>query len=212
MLLSVSLTLLEGLVVTLELFALTLLFALPLGLIISFGSMSRCTPLRAVVKTIVWIVRGTPLMLQIMIVFYGPGLMFGLPLLPRFTAAVVTFVINYACYFSEIFRGGIQGVPVGQREAGLVLGMTRSQIFFKVTLLQVIKRIVPPLGNEFITLVKDTALVRVISVYEIIWMGESYIKKGMIWPLFYTAVFYLVISGILTLLLGWCEKKMDYFK
>ena len=212
MLLSVSLTLLEGLVVTLELFALTLLFALPLGLIISFGSMSRCTPLRAVVKTIVWIVRGTPLMLQIMIVFYGPGLMFGLPLLPRFTAAVVTFVINYACYFSEIFRGGIQGVPVGQREAGLVLGMTRSQLFFKVTLLQVIKRIVPPLGNEFITLVKDTALVRVISVYEIIWMGESYIKKGMIWPLFYTAVFYLAISGILTLLLGWCEKKMDYFK
>ena len=212
MLLSVSLTLLEGLVVTLELFALTLLFALPLGLVISFGSMSRCTPLRAVVKTIVWIVRGTPLMLQIMIVFYGPGLMFGLPLLPRFTAAVVTFVINYACYFSEIFRGGIQGVPVGQREAGLVLGMTRSQIFFKVTLLQVIKRIVPPLGNEFITLVKDTALVRVISVYEIIWMGESYIKKGMIWPLFYTAVFYLAISGILTLLLGWCEKKMDYFK
>lgn len=212
MLLSVSLTLLEGLVVTLELFALTLLFALPLGLIISFGSMSRCTPLRVVVKTIVWIVRGTPLMLQIMIVFYGPGLMFGLPLLPRFTAAVVTFVINYACYFSEIFRGGIQGVPVGQREAGLVLGMTRSQIFFKVTLLQVIKRIVPPLGNEFITLVKDTALVRVISVYEIIWMGESYIKKGMIWPLFYTAVFYLAISGILTLLLGWCEKKMDYFK
>ncbi|WP_294515715.1 amino acid ABC transporter permease [uncultured Intestinimonas sp.] len=212
MLLSVSLTLLEGLVVTLELFALTLLFALPLGLIISFGSMSRCAPLRAGVKTIVWIVRGTPLMLQIMIVFYGPGLMFGLPLLPRFTAAVVTFVINYACYFSEIFRGGIQGVPVGQREAGLVLGMTRSQIFFKVTLLQVIKRIVPPLGNEFITLVKDTALVRVISVYEIIWMGESYIKKGMIWPLFYTAVFYLAISGILTLLLGWCEKKMDYFK
>ena len=212
MLLSVSLTLLEGLVVTLELFALTLLFALPLGLIISFGSMSRCAPLRAVVKTIVWIVRGTPLMLQIMIVFYGPGLMFGLPLLPRFTAAVVTFVINYACYFSEIFRGGIQGVPVGQREAGLVLGMTRSQIFFKVTLLQVIKRIVPPLGNEFITLVKDTALVRVISVYEIIWMGESYINKGMIWPLFYTAVFYLAISGILTLLLGWCEKKMDYFK
>ena len=212
MLMSVTLTLLEGFVVTLELFLLTLLFALPLGLVISFGSMSRCAPLRWVVKTVVWIVRGTPLMLQIMVVFYGPGLMFDLPLLPRFTAAVVTFVINYACYFSEIFRGGIQGVPVGQREAGLVLGMTRSQIFFKVTLLQVIKRIVPPLGNEFITLVKDTALVRVISVYEIIWMGESYIKKGMIWPLFYTAVFYLAISGILTLLRGWCEKKMDYFK
>ena len=212
MLMSVTLTLLEGFVVTLELFALTLLFALPLGLVISFGSMSRCTPLRAVVKTIVWIVRGTPLMLQIMVVFYGPGLMFDLPLLPRFTAAVVTFVINYACYFSEIYRGGIQGVPAGQQEAGLVLGMTRSQIFFKVTLLQVIKRIVPPMGNEFITLVKDTALVRVISVYEIIWMGESYIKKGMIWPLFYTAVFYLVANGILTLLFGWFEKKLDYFK
>lgn len=210
--LSVTLTLLEGLVVTLELFGLTLLFALPLGLVISFGSMSRCAPLRRVVKTIVWVVRGTPLMLQIMVVFYGPGLMFDLPLLPRFTAAVVTFVINYACYFSEIYRGGIQGVPVGQREAGLVLGMTRSQIFFKVTLLQIIKRIVPPMGNEFITLVKDTALVRVISVYEIIWMGETYIRKGMIWPLFYTAVFYLLINGILTLLLGWFERKMDYFR
>ena len=212
MLMSVTLTLLEGFVVTLELFLLTLLFALPLGLVISFGSMSRCAPLRWVVKTVVWIVRGTPLMRQIMVVFYGPGLMFDLPLLPRFTAAVVTFVINYACYFSEIFRGGIQGVPVGQQEAGLVLGMTRSQIFFKVTLLQVIKRIVPPMGNEFITLVKDTALVRVISVYEIIWMGESYIKKGMIWPLFYTAVFYLVANGILTLLFSWFEKKLNYFK
>ena len=212
MLMSVTLTLLEGFVVTLELFLLTLLFALPLGLVISFGSVSRCAPLRWVVKTVVWIIRGTPLMLQIMVVFYGPGLMFDLPLLPRFTAAVVTFVINYACYFSEIYRGGIQSVPRGQQEAGLVLGMTRSQIFFKVTLLQVIKRIVPPMGNEFITLVKDTALVRVISVYEIIWMGESYIKKGMIWPLFYTAVFYLVANGILTLLFGWFEKKLDYFK
>ena len=212
MLLSVSLTLLEGLAVTMELFALTLIFALPLGLVISLGSMCPFTPLRAVVKTFVWIIRGTPLMIQIMIVFYGPGLMFDLPLLPRFTAAVVTFVINYACYFSEIYRGGIQGVPLGQREAGLVLGMTRRQIFFKVTLLQVVKRIVPPMGNEFITLVKDTALVRVISVYEIIWMGESYIKKGLIWPLFYTAVFYLVVNGILTLLLGRAEKKLDYFK
>ena len=212
MLLSVSLTLLEGLIVTLELFALTLIFALPLGLVISLGSMCPFAPLRAAVRTFVWVIRGTPLMIQIMVVFYGPGLMFGLPLLPRFTAAVVTFVINYACYFSEIYRGGIQGVPAGQREAGLVLGMTRRQIFFRVTLLQVIKRIVPPMGNELITLVKDTALVRVISVYEIIWMGETYIKKGMIWPLFYTAVFYLAISGILTLLLNWFEKKMDYFK
>ena len=212
MLLSVTLTLLEGLAVTLELFGLTLLFALPLGLVISFGSMSRCAPLRWVVKTIVWVVRGTPLMLQIMVVFFGPGLLFGLPLPQRFTAAVVTFVINYACYFSEIYRGGIQSVPVGQQEAGLVLGMTKSQIFFRVTLLQFVKRIVPPMGNEFITLVKDTALVRVISVYEITWMGETYIRKGMIWPLFYTAVFYLAVNGILTLLLGWLEKKMDYFK
>lgn len=163
-------------------------------------------------KTIVWIVRGSPLMLQILIIYYGPGLLFGLPLLPRFTAAVVTFVINYACYFSEIYRGGIQSIPRGQYEAGQVLGMTRSQIFFKVTLLQLVKRIVPPMGNEFITLVKDTALVRVISVYEIIWMGESYIKKGMIWPLFYTAVFYLAANGLLTLLLGWLEKKLSYFK
>ena len=212
MLLSVTLTLLEGLAVTLELFGLTLLFALPLGLVISFGSMSRCAPLRWVVKTIVWVVRGTPLMLQIMVVFFGPGLLFGLPLPQRFTAAVVTFVINYSCYFSEIYRGGIQGVPVGQQEAGQVLGMTKSQVFFKVTLLQIIKRIVPPMGNEFITLVKDTALVRVISVYEITWMGETYIRKGMIWPLFYIAVFYLAVNGILTLLLGWLEKKMDYFK
>jgi len=116
------------------------------------------------------------------------------------------------CYFSEIYRGGIQSIPAGQQEAGLVLGMTKSQIFFRVTLLQVIKRIVPPMGNELITLVKDTALVRVISVYELIWMGETYIKKGMIWPLFYTAVFYLLFSGVVTVFLGWFEKKLDYFR
>ena len=193
-------------------FVLTLLFALPLGLIISFGSMSRFSPLRWLTKTFVWIIRGSPLMLQILIVFYGPGLLFGWKALPRFTAALVTFVINYACYFSEIYRGGIQGVPKGQQEAGQVLGMTKSQIFFKVTLLQVVKRIVPPMGNEFITLVKDTSLVRVISVYEIIWVGESFIKKGMIWPLFYCMVFYLLFSGALTLALGWVERKLSYFK
>ena len=208
MLTTVTLTLLEGLLTTLELFALTLLLALPLGLVISFGSMSTFAPLRYLMKTIVWVIRGTPLMIQILIIFYG----LGLPLLPRFTAALVSFAINYACYFSEIYRGGIQSVPQGQYEAGQVLGMTRSQIFFRITLLQVIKRIVPPMSNEFITLVKDTALVRVISVYEIIWMGETFIKKGMIWPLFYTAVFYLVVNGILTLLFGWVEQKLDYFK
>ncbi len=212
MLLTVTMSLLEGFGTTLKLFLLTLLFALPLGLIISFGSMSRITPLRWMTRTVVWIIRGSPLLLQILVVFYGPGLLFDLPLLPRFTAALVTFIINYACYFSEIYRGGIQSIPRGQYEAGQVLGMTKRQIFFKVTLLQVIKRIVPPMGNEFITLVKDTALVRVISVYEIIWMGESYIKKGLIWPLFYTAVFYLVFNGLLTILFSWLEKKLDYFK
>lgn len=232
--LSVTLTLLSGFKTTLLLFFLTLLFALPLGLVISFGSMSKWAPFRALASCgndrtflkwlagfrpvsalcgiLVWIVRSSPLMLQILIIFYGPGLLFGLPLLPRFTAALVSFVINYACYFSEIYRGGIQSVPVGQYEAGQVLGMTRSQIFFKITLLQVIKRIVPPMGNEFITLVKDTALVRVIAVYEIIWMGESYTKKGMIYPLFYTAVFYLIFNGILTVLLNRFEKKLGYFK
>ena len=193
MLLTVTLTLLEGLGTTLKLFALTLLFALPLGLVIALGAMSRIAPLRWLVSTVVWVVRGTPLMIQILILFYGPGLLFDLPLLPRFGAALLSFVINYACYFSEIYRGGIQSIPRGQYEAGEVLGMT-------------------PMGNEFITLVKDTALVRVISVYEIIWMGESYIKKGMIWPLFYTAVFYLAVNGVLTLLFRQAEKKLDYFR
>lgn len=209
---TVTLTLAEGLVTTGRLFFLTLLFALPLGLLLCFGAMSRFAPLRWLVKTVVWIIRGSPLMLQILIVYYGPGLLFQLPLLPRFAAALATFVINYACYFSEIYRGGIQSIPRGQYEAGQVLGMTRSQIFFRVTLLQLVKRIVPPMGNELITLVKDTALVRVISVYEIIWMGESFIRKGMMWPLFYTGVFYLIVNGLLTLLLGWFEKRLSYFR
>lgn len=201
-----------------ELFALTLLFALPLGLVVSFGSMSRCKPLAGLVKTFVWIIRGTPLMLQIIVIYLGPGLMgFNNPWPSgsngRLVSAVVAFAINYACYFSEIFRGGIQGIPSGQYEAGQVLGMTKSQIFFKVTLLQVIKRVIPPMGNEFINLVKDTALARTIAVYEVLWAGEKFVKNpGIIWPLFYTAVFYLLFSGILTLLFGWIEKKMDYFK
>ena len=201
-----------------QLFGLTLLFALPLGLLVSLGSMSRFTPLRGVVKTFVWIIRGTPLMLQIIVIYLGPGLMgfaspWGSSTNGRLLAAVVAFVINYACYFSEIYRGGIESVPVGQTEAGQVLGMTKSQIFFRVTLLQVIKRVIPPMGNEFINLVKDTALARTIAVYEVLWMGEKFIKsKGIIWPLFYTAVFYLVFNGLLTLLFGWIEKKMDYFK
>ena len=209
---NVTLTLLSGLGNTASLFFLTLLFAIPLGLLICVCSMSRFLPLKWLSKTFVWIIRGSPLMLQILIVYYGPGLLFGLPLLPRYSAALITFAINYACYFSEIYRGGIQSIPQGQYEAGQVLGMTRTQIFFRVVLMQVVKRIVPPMSNELITLVKDTALVRTIAVYEIIWMGESFIKKGLIWPLFYTGAFYLLFSGLLTLLFNCIEKKLDYYK
>lgn len=207
-----------GFLKSLEIFALTLLGAIPLGLIISLGSMSRFKPLNWFVKIVVWIIRGTPLMLQLLIIYYGPGLIlgnnwWGSGSSGRFTAAMVAFIFNYACYFSEIFRGGIEGVPKGQREAGQVLGMTNTQIFFKVTLMQVIKRIVPPMGNEVITLVKDTSLVRVIAVYEIMWNGQAFIKSaGIIWPLFFTGLYYLTFSGILTLLLGALEKKLDYFK
>lgn len=210
--LEVTLALLDGFGATVQLFVLTLLFALPLGLLICFGSMSKYKIISAPIKTFVWIIRGSPLMLQILIVFYGPGLIFGLPPLPRFTAALITFVINYACYFSEIYRGGIQAVPHGQYEAGQVLGMTKSQIFFKVTLLQIIKHVIPPMGNEFITLVKDTALARTIGFYEILWEAESYQKSdGIIWPLFYTAVFYLAFNGLLTILFSKIEKKLSYF-
>ena len=212
MFVQVTLDLLKGFCETVKIFALTLVFSLPLGLVLSFGSMSKFKPLSWLVKTLIWIIRGTPLMLQLIIVYYGPGLVFGVGLMERFNAVLVAFVINYSCYFSEIYRGGIQSVPKGQQEAGLVLGMTKSQIFFKVTLLQVIKRIVPPMSNEIITLVKDTSLARIIAVYEIIFVGQSFIKSnGLIWPLFYTAVFYLLFCGILTLVFRAIEKKMSYF-
>ena len=207
-----------GFLKSLEIFALTLLGAIPLGLIIAFGSMSRFKPLLYLVKLVVWVIRGTPLMLQLLIIYYGPGLLLGNnwwggSSSGRFAAAMVAFIFNYSCYFSEIYRGGIEGIPKGQREAGQVLGLTNTQIFFKVTLMQVIKRIVPPMGNEVITLVKDTSLVRVIAVYEIMWNGQSFIKSsGIIWPLFFTGLYYLAFSGLLTLLLGWVEKKLDYFK
>ena len=213
MFLTVTMSLLEGLATTVKLFALTLLISLPLGLVISFGSMSRSKILRYPVKTLVWVVRGSPPMIQMLIVFYGPGLLFGWETLPRFTAALVAFALNYACYFSEIYRGGIEAIPKGQYEAGQVLGMTKSQIFFRVVLLQVIKRIVPPMSNEIITLVKDTSLARIIAVYELIWNGQTFIKSaGIIWPLFYTTAFYLIFNGALTLLFGYIEKKLDFFK
>lgn len=212
-----------GFLVSVKLFALTLMGAIPLGLIIAFGSMSRFKPLSVATNLFVWVIRGTPLMIQLLIIFYSPGLVFGLTNFwakgqsGRFTAAAVGFIINYSCYFSEIFRGGIQSIPVGQKEAGQVLGMTNSQIFFRVTLLQVIKRIVPPVGNEVITLVKDTALANVIALQELLWAGEAFIKgsqgiSGQVWPMFFTAVYYLLFSGILTLLLNFAEKKMDYFR
>ena len=210
---NVTLDLLSGFGTTLKLFGLTLLFALPLGLIFSFCSMSKFKPLSALIKILIWVIRGTPLMLQIIVIFYGPGLIFGLDGLDRFPAVLIAFVLNYSCYFSEIYRGGIEGIPKGQYEAGQVLGMTKSQIFFKVVLLQVIKRIVPPMSNEIITLVKDTSLARIIAVYEIIWSAQVYIKSaGLIWPLFYTGAFYLIFNGLLTILFRFIEKKLDYFK
>ena len=208
----------EGFLRTLELFALTLLGALPLGLVVAFGSMSRFKPLSLFTRFIVWVVRGTPLMLQLLIIYYGPGLIlhnnvWGGGNEGRFIAVLVAFIINYSCYFSEIYRGGIESISAGQYEAGQVLGMTKSQIFFKIVLLQVVKRIVPPMSNEIITLVKDTSLARIIAVYELIWAGQTFIKSaGIIWPLFFTGVFYLAFSGILTILFGYIEKKLSYFR
>ncbi|MDX9871872.1 MAG: amino acid ABC transporter permease [Clostridia bacterium] len=205
--------LLEGFLTTILIFGITLVFAMPLGLFIAFGSMSRMAPLRWLAKTFVWAIRGTPLILQVIIVFYGPGLAWGWTAFPRLEAVLIAFVINYAAYFSEIYRSGIESVPHGQYEAGQVLGMTKTQIFFKVILLLVIKRIVPPMSNEIITLVKDTSLARVIAVREIIMMAEDYIKSAaIIWPLFYTGVFYLLFCGILTLLFNYLERRLSYFR
>ena len=234
-----ALCLLQSLAATMEIFFLTLLFSLPLGLVIAFGAMSKWAPLRfllygqeapsALTRTLaafrpigtvcgilVWIIRGTPLMLQLIAVFYVPGLLgcglWGGPV-GRMSATVVTFTLNYACYFSVIYRGGIQGVPLGQREAGEVLGMTKRQIFFKVTLLQMIKRIVPPMSNEVINLVKDTSLARIIAVYELTFTGYSFMKSaGLIWPLFYSGAFYLLFVGVLTILFNRIERRLDYFK
>ena len=239
MFLNVTISLLQSLAATMEIFFLTLLFSLPLGLVIAFGSMSKWAPLRfllygqeapgALTRTLaafrpigtvcgilVWIIRGTPLMLQLIAVFYVPGLLgcglWGGPV-GRMSATVVTFTLNYACYFSVIYRGGIQGVPLGQREAGEVLGMTKRQIFFKVTLLQMIKRIVPPMSNEVINLVKDTSLARIIAVYELTFTGYSFMKSaGLILPLFYSGAFYLLFVGVLTILFNRIERRLDYFK
>lgn len=193
-------------------FICTLLTAIPLGLIITFGSTAKITPIRWLVKTLVWIIRGTPLMLQIFVVLYAPGLLFDIPLRSRMTAVLSAFALNYACYFSEIYRGGIESIPQGQYEASQVLGMTRTQVFFRVILKQVIKRIIPPMGNEIITLVKDTSLARVVAVPEIIMCAERFTKKGLIGPLFSTGLFFLAACGLLTLLFGYLEKKLNYYR
>ena len=208
----VSLVLLEGFLQNCYLFGATLLFALPLGLVISMGSMSKFKLIKYITKSFVWVIRGTPLMLQLFVVFYVPGLVFDTPMKSRMTAALIAFVINYSAYFSEIYRGGIESISKGQYEAGQVLGMTKSQIFFKVVLMQVIKRIIPPMSNEIITLVKDTSLARSIAIYEIIMKATDFTKDGLIWPLFYTGIFFLAFCGGLTLLFNFIEKKFDYYR
>lgn len=209
----IMLSLLEGFSTTCLLFVLTLVMALPLGLFIAFCSMSKIKPIKWLSKTLVWIVRGSPLMLQIIIVFYVPGLLFNYPMESRMLAVTVAFVLNYACYFSEIYRGGIEGIAKGQYEAGQVLGMTKTQIFFKVVLFQVVKRIIPPMSNEIITLVKDTSLARIISVGELIKSSQDMMKAtASILPLFYTGIFYLAFNGLLTLLFGYIEKKLSYYQ
>lgn len=201
-----------GFWVNIKIFLLTLVFSLPLGLVVCFAAMSKFSPLRILTRGFIWVIRGTPLMLQLLVIFYGPGLIFGLPSMDRFWAVIVAFVINYACYFSVIYQGGIESIPHGQFEAGQVLGMTKNQIFYKVVLLQVFKRILAPMGNEVITLVKDTSLARLLAIYEIIYVGQNFIKKGLIWPLFFTGVFFLIFNGVVTLLLDYLEKKLNYFR
>lgn len=208
----------QGFGVTCLLFVLTLVFSLPLGLVICAGSRTRFAPLRYLTRGFVWVIRGTPLMLQLFVVFYVPGMVFNAPIFAslehgRFVAALIAFVINYACYFSEIYRGGIESVSVGQYEAAAVLGMSKGQTFFHVVLPQVVKRIVPPIGNEIITLVKDTSLARVIAVVDIIMVAENILSlKALIWPLFYAGVFFLVFNGLVTMLLRLAERKLDYYK
>lgn len=209
---NVTATLAEGLLENIKIFFFTLLFALPLGMVITMGSMAKFKPIRWLTRTFVWIIRGTPLMLQLFVVLYVPGLVFGIPMRDRMVAALIAFVINYSAYFSEIYRGGIESIPKGQYEACQVLGMSKSQTFFKVILMQVIKRVVPPMGNEIITLVKDTSLARVIAVAEILKAAEIFSSRGIIWPLFYTGAFFLIFCGLLTVLFGKIEKKLDYYK
>lgn len=210
--LKVTMSLLEGFVTTFKIFGLTLVMALPLGLIISFGSMSKSKFIKYPVKTLIWIIRGTPLMLQLIAFGFGPGLM-GIKGTDMFTAVIFAFVLNYSCYFAEIFRGSIESIPKGQYEAGAVLGLTKRQVFFKIILMQVVKRIIAPMSNEFLTLVKDTSLANTIMIYEITWNAKRMMNsEHILWPLFYSGAFYLAFCGILTLIFGYIEKKLSYYK
>ena len=201
-----------GFVKSLEIFFLTLLGSLPLGLVIAFGSMSNIGIIRWFNKFLVWVIRGTPLMLQLILFGFGPGLI-GIRGMDPFLAVMIAFVLNYACYFSEIYRGGIEAIPKGQYEAGQVLGLTKTQVFFKIVLMQVVKNILPPMSNEFLTLVKDTALANTIMVYEITWNAKRFMNSnGILWPLFYSGAFYLLVCGLLTVIFGRIEKKLDYYK
>ena len=208
-----------GMWISAEIFILTLLFSLPLGLVVAFGRMSKIAPVRWVSKLYISIMRGTPLMLQLMVVYFGPYYLFGMRISTgyRMTAVLIGFAINYAAYFAEIYRGGIEAIPVGQYEAAKVLGYSKGQTFFRIVFPQVCKHILPAVTNEIITLVKDTSLARIIALQEIIWAGQSFLKgsqgiSGAIWPMFFAAVYYLVFNGILTVLLGRLEKKLDYFR
>ena len=206
----VTQNLLRGLSQNGIIFIVTLVLSLPLGMIVTFGAMSKVLPIRWLCKILIWIIRGTPLMLQLFIVLYVPGLVFGIPFRSRMTAALVAFVINYAMYFAEIYRGAIENIPKGQFEAGKVLGLSKWQIFFHVILFQVIKRITAPIGNEVITLIKDTSLARVIAVPEMLMQATRYTAYGLIWPLFYSLVFYLAATAIATLAFGHLERRLAY--
>lgn len=202
---------LSGAMFTGMIFGLTLLFALPLGLILSFGRMSKLKIVRIPIQLYLLVMRGTPLMLQLMFVFFGLpfiGIVFD-----RFTACIIAFSLNYAAYFAEIYRGGIQSIPQGQYEASKVLGFTKRQTFLKIILPQVIKQILPPMGNEFITLVKDTSLALTISVIELMNVTKTFANSAVsVVPYIIAALFYLVMNGIVTLFFSALEKKLSYYR
>ena len=211
-------TMSAGMLRTTGIFVLTLAGALPLGMIIALLRKSRFAVVRVIIGAYIAVIRGTPLMLQLLVWYFGPYYLFGLPIRGwRFPALILGFILNYAAYFAEIYRGGIESIPVGQYEAAEVLGYSKSKTFMRIILPQVIKRIMPSVTNEVITLVKDTSLSRIIALQEVIWAGQKFLKGSSgiaanILPLLCTAVYYLVFNGLLTLLLARLEKRLGYFR